>query len=490
MPRRETISDPQPFLHLLRAAERWPDRPALISADRTLSFYELAIHAGRMAAVLARRGVRAGDLVAVATTNDLAVIFMESLFALGAVGAIVPGPLSSVEAVHFDWLITGTDVAVAPTTGVILVDHALFDEAGSLEEPFDVVPYAEMSSLCRILFSSGTTGRPAAVPVSIDIAEARARLYDRTWLTTQPFMTLIPLVGGIGFNVAYASMANGDTYFSPGSPDENLELIRANLIAALHASPAQLALLAAAAAAAGGGLESLHVIYAAGSVVPPPLVAALGEVTDAEIISTFGSTEAGGVMQGPLVDGVVRFEPPIDGIELSVVDEDGVPLEAGRVGRLRISSPCLPDGYLPGTGDDAAFRDGWFFSGDLAELRSDGSAILHGRADEVLNVGGVKLDPTSIAQALVDECGVDEAAVVSLSDADGEKVIVAVVADDGLDMDRVGAVFQHHAQGRQLDAVFLMEQLPRNEMGKVVPRMVVERYRAALAADDGPTMTP
>ena len=267
----------------------------------------------------------------------------------------------------------------------------------------------------------------------------------------------------------------------PGSTEENFSIIEQHFVSSLHASPAQLAELIEQVKERGSGLENLAIIYAAGSNLPAPLSDALRSLSPATIMSSFGSTEAGGVMNGTIaVDGSVVYDPPLPSVHLEVVDDQGNPVPTETIGRLRIRSRSLPRGYAYLSVPDDSFQDGWFYSGDLAAQRVDGSVSLHGRSNEVINFNGVKINPEYLDGMLLSVPGVHDLAVFSVEGEVGEiNAVVGIVVGDDFDLPTLQEEFSKFAQGLSIAGVFRVTEIPRSPMGKPLRKALAEQYRSA-----------
>jgi D-alanine-D-alanine ligase-like ATP-grasp enzyme len=173
---------------------------------------------------------------------------------------------------------------------------------------------------------------------------------------------------------------------------------------------------------------------------------------------------------------------PHPGFELQVVDAKDRPLPAGEAGLVRIRSATGIDGYLNDPIATAeAFRDGWFYPGDLGRLAAGGQLIHLGRADDLMIMNGINIYPAEIEQTLLIHPAVRDAAAMPIRHPVHQDVPVAVVSlHPGADAaaqdllrfvhDRIGA----HA----LHQIFILEEIPRNEQGK--PRR--DDIRAQIAA--------
>lgn len=165
-----------------------------------------------------------------------------------------------------------------------------------------------------------------------------------------------------------------------------------------------------------------------------------------------------------------------DGVELRLVDDQRRPIAArddATLGEVAVRGPNVFLGYLNRPDATAAVKDadGWFFTGDIACMREDGSVRIVGRrATDLIKCGGYKVGAGEVEAALLEHPAVREAAVVGRADADlGEKIVAFVVT--GADVaprtleDFVAAQLSPHKRPRE---VHVVAELPRNAMGKVV----------------------
>ncbi|HEX7943137.1 MAG TPA: fatty acid--CoA ligase family protein, partial [Phenylobacterium sp.] len=158
---------------------------------------------------------------------------------------------------------------------------------------------------------------------------------------------------------------------------------------------------------------------------------------------------------------------PAGGI-VEIVDDDGNPLPDGEVGEIRVRGPRMIYGYLDDPEATAErFRDGWFYSGDLGRRLPDGRLVLEGRADERMNLGGIKVMPALLEEAALACPGVRDAAAFAVPDEQGlEHAWIAVAAAPGFDRD---TLTPHMAAYPGLPAhrFAWIDEIPRNTMGKV-----------------------
>jgi malonyl-CoA/methylmalonyl-CoA synthetase len=181
--------------------------------------------------------------------------------------------------------------------------------------------------------------------------------------------------------------------------------------------------------------------------------------------------------------------PALDGVEIRLLDDAGSPIEASddeTIGEIAVRGPNLFLEYLNRPDATAeALRDGWFHTGDLATRASDGYIRIVGRrATDLIKSGGFKIGAGEIEGALLEHPGVREAAVTGEPDPDlGERIVAWIVPSEGASpsadelAEHVASLLAPHKRPR---VVHLLDELPRNEMGKVQKQRLQERRRAGI----------
>lgn len=278
-----------------------------------------------------------------------------------------------------------------------------------------------------VVATSGSTGAPKGVLLSAEALLASAEATHARlggpgrWLLATPAQ----YIGGI--QVLVRSLLAGTTpaVLDLGAgfrPDEFTQAARPVLggpgprYTALV--PTQLARLLDAGGRAVHAARAFDAIVLGGAATPRELKARAHDAGIA-IVSAYGMSETAG---GCVYDGI-----PLDGVRIRQSGEDG-----RQAGPVLVAGPVLAHGYR---GDPAltasAFRDGWFATSDLGRLTEDGRLEILGRADDVINTGGVKVAAAAVERALLEHPAVREACVLGLPHPDwGETVAAAVVARD------------------------------------------------------------
>jgi acyl-coenzyme A synthetase/AMP-(fatty) acid ligase len=166
--------------------------------------------------------------------------------------------------------------------------------------------------------------------------------------------------------------------------------------------------------------------------------------------------------------------------EVQVVDDMGRPLPAGQIGEIRIGIIDGTTGYFR---DEAAsriaFRDGYFYSGDLGFFRADGRLVLQGRMNDVLNIAGQKTAPEPVEEALKARLGVGEVCVIAVAarGAD-EEIHVVVEAEQDIADNRLIATWSALTRGAPPPRFHIVAALPRTETGKVQRSALRDQIRS------------
>jgi acyl-coenzyme A synthetase/AMP-(fatty) acid ligase len=227
-------------------------------------------------------------------------------------------------------------------------------------------------------------------------------------------------------------------------------------------------------------------LYVAGSTLTPKLSREVRSRLTQSLFVIYGSTEAGSVTFAHALR--CEEEPGFTGYvlpmaQLEIVDESGRPVETGVPGEIRVRSHGMVARYEDEPqGTDAAFRDGWFYPGDLGRVTPDDGLVLLGRTREVMNFGGKKLAPDVIEQALGDCPGIAEMAVFSIGVEGRQRPWVAVVDTDEFEEEAVARQFAKSFPSLPKISIARMRDIPRNEMGKVLRGELRSRVERALAS--------
>jgi acyl-CoA synthetase (AMP-forming)/AMP-acid ligase II/acyl carrier protein len=251
-----------------------------------------------------------------------------------------------------------------------------------------------------------------------------------------------------------------------------------------------------AAAAGRRPIHRLRLLRSCSAALPPTVGAGLEAALGVPVLEAYGMTEgAHQIASNPLPPAVRR--PGSVGLptgpEIAVVDEAGDPVPTGTVGEVVLRGGSVIDGYVANPdADAAAFRSGWFRTGDLGRLDDDGYLFLTGRSKELVNRAGEKIAPREVEEALAEHPAVASAVVFGVPDRRlGEQVAAAVVTRAPVDerelrrfvADRLAA----HKVPRR---VVFCDEIPKGPTGKLQRRGLAEQFGLAELDEAGPAAPP
>jgi malonyl-CoA/methylmalonyl-CoA synthetase len=174
---------------------------------------------------------------------------------------------------------------------------------------------------------------------------------------------------------------------------------------------------------------------------------------------------------------------PLPGVGLRVRDDKGQPLRSGEIGHIEVKGPNVFKGYwrMPEKTADEFTTDLWFKTGDVGKVGSDGYVTIVGRSKDLIISGGYNVYPAEIEECINQMSGVAESAVVGVPHADfGEAVLAVVVPKPGATLDGTAITAALKAQIANFKvpkAVFVVNDLPRNTMGKVQKNLLREQHK-------------
>ena len=179
---------------------------------------------------------------------------------------------------------------------------------------------------------------------------------------------------------------------------------------------------------------------------------------------------------------------PLPGVGLRVRDGEGRELPAGEVGGIEVRGPNVFVGYwrLPEKTKQEFSDDGWFKTGDVGRIDADGYVTIVGRSKDLIITGGYNVYPAEVEGYLNELEGVAESAVIGVPHGDfGEAVFAVVVSRPGANPDAaalLGALKARIANFKVPKRLEVVDELPRNTMGKVQKNLLRDRFRGAFAA--------
>jgi malonyl-CoA/methylmalonyl-CoA synthetase len=482
------------------------DRLAIETPDgHRISYAELIASTGRMANVLVERGVRVGDRVAAQVDKSVAniVLYLATVRA-GAVYLPLNTAYTLNELAHFiadaepSLVVCETakaDAIAAIAAGVNAKIETLdptgrgtlTDAADAADSSFVTVPRGS-DDLAAILYTSGTTGRSkGAMLTHGNLASNSLTLVDY-WRFTDDDVLIhaLPTFHTHGLFVAtnVTLFARGAMIFLPKfDPDLVLEMMaRATVLMGVPTFYTRLLQHAGLSRESTARMR----LFVSGSA---PLLAethrAWRSRTGHAVLERYGMTETNmntsNPYDGERVPGAVGF--PLPEVALRVTDpETGVEKPRGEIGMIEVKGPNVFKGYwrMPEK-TKAEFRaDGFFITGDLGRIDERGYVLIVGRGKDLVISGGFNVYPKEIEVEIDAMPGVVESAVIGVPHPDfGEGVTAVVVREPGASLDEaviLAGLDGRLAKFKMPKRVFVVDELPRNTMGKVQKNVLRDSY--------------
>lgn len=429
--------------HIDQLALQEPAATAVIDEDRLISRAQLRRELDCMAAALHSLGVAEGTRVALACEHGyvhwLMVLGCERL---GAVSDAVLDPRRE------DWatLHQRADLFLATFTPPPMtcrhqrIDQAWLDHLlGRLDLPALPALASNPDAPARVARTSGTTGASLRMLLSrADVAQRVGNWARLLALDSQSryLLAMQPSASTACYQAAACVQSGAVLVFAPAA--QAWAALARHGITHTACLPGQLAQWLAALPAGFARPQTLHILCGGAAVT-----AALREQALARLATSFedfyASNEAGLISTGQSTtsQGAGALWA---GVQVQIVDEQGVELPAGRGGAIRMRTPGMVSSYLDAPQASAAhFQHGWFYPGDVGVMPQAGQLRITGRESDVMNLGGIKVSPEELeARLCVPGVPAHELAVCALPDALGvDEVWVALCGQAALQQDRV-----------------------------------------------------
>ena len=430
-----------------RTVARTPDATAIVTAEGNMSFAELAAMSDRLASGFRRLGIGMGDVVGVQLRNGPHWVAIH--VALCRIGAVMTGihltfresecerALAFGEAAAIVCEREMGDFAIAETMlrlrdRLPALEHVIVAGGGpagtialeSLEdEPRPAGERADASGPFIMLYTSGSTSRPKAVPLSHNnlLTNARGSAGVFGIAASDRIMAAGPFAHLYSLHSPHFSLLTGAAQVILPIYEKNafVDLVESARPTVVFAVPAHILPCLAEGLLDSRDWSSVRLLLIAGAAVSGDLVRALdAKLPNGRVIQLWGMTE----MQAGLY---TRPDDPVDfpattcgrpspGTEIRIASDGGKALPRGAEGELQVRGASVFPGYLhdPEANAEAFTHDRWFRTGDLAIVDEHGNIVLKGRIKDTVNRGGVKYSTREVEDLLLDHPAVDQAAVV------------------------------------------------------------------------------
>ena len=503
---------------LTNIANRHPDEPATTCLGRTRTWNEVHQRCKSVAFWLEGNGLHAGDRVAYLGFNS--DILFELYFAPSMAGC-------ELVVMNFRWSLPECAAALEDTAPSVLVfdtDHAELAIAAARKcpsirylvctdpsGPNDTVFYEEIantpsSPMSRgsggddtlvIYFTGGTTGRSKGVMIShtnmmtnaLGAPPIMRNEQARAQIIIGPLFHMAP-----GSRIYSAVLLNAHTVIMPKfDMVEMMQLIERHQIHAVTMVPTMMHMLLEHPEFASYDLSSLGPIMLGGAPTPPDLLdRALAAFPGAKFSNGYGMTEMSNliaaltpeyhVLEGPLSGKLQSVGKPVPYLDVRIFDSEDREVQRGEIGEIVTRGPTVMKGYLNRPEETAqALRNGWFHTGDMGYIDSDGLLYISGRAKDMIITGGENVYPTEVEDVLSLHPDVSQVAVIGVPDPKwGEAVHAVIIPTAGSPQD-AEALLKHcraHLAGYKCPKSFNFRQepMPLSGANKVLKTVLRDQY--------------
>ena len=526
-----------------RISGKFPENPAVITDDYTMSYGELYDKVMKVAYGLYRLGIRRGDKVSLWMQNlPEWVICWWAIPMLGAVLVPVDHWYRTVEAEHIIGHSDSTAIITYETMGkwrfadminevrdktklkhiivagknpeedVDKVGGMSFDQLMKLGKDWDKdeefkkeLKKVTPDDVSLILYTSGTTGVPKGVMLSQHqiIKNAYDQGENMKINDKDRLLVPVPFTHCFGCVMSITLMANFGGAVVPlivFNERDALEKVERHRCTAIHGTPTMFLRELKVLRTDKYDTSSLRTGIMAGAPCPEDLMRATLEEMGANLCITYGLTEASpGItmtsLDDTIEDRVKTVGKPLPDIEVKIVDENGNEVPRGQVGEIICRGYNVMKGYYKMPEKTAeTIRDGWLYSGDLGIMDERGYVIFKGRKKELVIVGGFNVYPLDLEQYLRGFEKIQDVAIVGVPDEDlGEVVAAAVIPRDGVKLDPVEVVdycYGKIASAKVPRYVYITDSFPVSGRGKVQKFRLVEELKSLIEQGKLKKITP
>lgn len=491
------------------------DQTAFVLGDESLTWAELDELSRRYATGLRALGLERGDRVAAILETSLKmVVALVGHYRLGLVHVPVNTQYREVEVAHIlddseaKAVITDRGSASDEVVDALelpdtlehrIVIGATSDDVVSFEavcesEPIDTAPPCSDDDLALFIYTSGTTGKSKGVMHTYRSVLSNIDNLTTHWRWTSDDHQVLALplfhVHGLCIGVhgtllrgcktelhpRFAARRVADAIGAGGTIFMGVPTMHTRLLRLMDDEPDVAA-----------KMERARLFTSGSAALPVQVFEGYERHTGQRILERYGMSETMLTISNPYEGerraGTVGF--PVPGCEVRIVDERFEDVDNGEVGQILVRGDSVMRGYWKQPErTEEAFHDGWFITGDVARRDEDGYISIVGRMSvDIIKSGGYKISAREIEEVLRAHPLVEEIAVVGVPDAEwGERIAAAVVLPDGEDdpgADVLGETLQAFASDslasyKKIRQVVVVDELPRNALGKVQKHRIVE----------------
>ena len=464
-----------------RAADEFRDRPALIAGEQHITYSELIGRSQSAGAHVAQHA--AGDNVGIFLPNslDFAPYFLGARWAGNTVAVLptlAPAPLLKFMVAEARLATVFTSADLAPKLAEAGVPHSILDANYPTASDFEPQPQANEAAV--LLYTSGTTGRPKTVALSEEniVSNIRGCCDGTGFDSNQVMLAILPLFHAYGLTVTMLLplMTGSQVVIAERfAPRTVLNLIEQHRVTCVVAVPSQYRVLALDPTPCDA--SSLWLCIGGAERLPDTTEREFTAKFGRPVLPGYGATEVSPVvsLNVPETNRPASVGKPLPGVTVTIRSDDGGVCPLGEIGEVCVEGPNVMLGYLNDPEATAKkIRNGVLYSGDKGFFDADGYLYISGRADEMVKVGGEKIYPVELENAIERIEGVEEVAIIALPDErHGLRLHAFVQRKPGAQLDEASlrAACREVLEPYKIPRTFtFVESMPRTITGKTDKR--------------------
>lgn len=495
------------------------------------TYKQVHLRARKVAQALTKLGVKEGDIVATMAWNTAR--HLEAWYGIMGMGAVCHtlNPRLFAEQLvyiinHAEDKIIFLDLTFVPILEgiadklpkvkayVIMTDKAhmpqtklpnalCFEEIVEAEDGNFKWAEVDENAACGLCYTSGTTGNPKGVLYSHRsnvIHSMAANMGDALGMkSADAILPVVPMFHANAWGIAFAAPAVGAKIVMPGAQMDGqsiYELLDKEKVTVTAAVPTVWLMLLQYLEKTGAELPALDRVVIGGSAAPRSMIEVFEEKYDVKVFHAWGMTEMSpmgtlGALKAGMED--LSLEKQIDvkvkqgraiyTVEMKITDDDGneLPSDGKAFGHLMVRGPAIAGAYLKGEGGNILDKDGWFDTGDVATIDSQGYMQITDRAKDVIKSGGEWISSIEIENLAVGHPKVAEAAVIGVAHPKwDERPLLIVIAKEGQEPTKDEIL--RYMDGKiakwwMPDDVVFVKEIPHTATGKIQKLALREQFK-------------
>lgn len=464
------------------------EKVGFIHNEQQISFAEMNARANSFAQYLQRKGLQAGDKIALLCKNNEHVV--ASFFGAAKLGIVTVVLNYRLQGAELQYIVEHSDAQL------LMHDEAFIEVA--LQLPIRATSTSQLQDIYKeiapepayvtqddepilMMYTSGTTGKPKGAMLShINLQAASVGLsHTIDWWEQDRFLMVAPFFHIGGFAPLITNVHVGATMIlmEDFHPVETWKAIQAHRITTMMTVPAMLAFMLKTYPMMKSDISTIRNISCGASVVPAPLILGFRQL-GIPIQQVYGITEfTGGVSFWKESQNKEKFTSmgkPVMQASIRIVDvETKEPVDVGTVGEIVLNGPQVFVGYYKNEeGYHQTVRNGELYTGDVGYIDEDGFLYVVDRLKDMIISGGENIYSAELEAVLAEHPAVAEVAVVGVPNEQwGEVPRAYIVVKEGESVTEAEIIAfnkERLASYKSVKEVAFLEQLPRNAVGKIL----------------------